>query len=341
MARELPPVSTVMPFPKATLAQYNNLTPELQRNPYRFPFTLYGAAKAVTVTQRPEYGIPGVVWDCGVVLANAVAATPARFHGKTILEVGAATGIAAAVAWHCGASLAVASDLPQVVVDVTRPAIQSFVREAGSVPAARRDALLGMPLTWGDAEETAALQALLASRLATGAVGGGAGAKKPARGAAGGGTAPAHWDFVLAADVSYQPNMFAALLECLKALVPGGTDAHEKEEKDGDPSVDDGKKTAPVPVTTAAAAAAAPVVCHTTLLFVYRRRVNADADMLAALRGAYVEVAATPGQRLVPSYPKDNLTLFEFRTAASVAAAPPAGPPTATTGGKKGKKGGK
>ena len=344
--------------PKATLKDYNNLTPEVQRNPYRFNFSLYGAAKSVAVPQDPTYGIPGVVWDCGVVLANAVAAAPARFHGRSVLEVGAATGLAAAVAWHCGASLAVATDLPQVVADVTRPTLLGIVRDAGAVPAARRESLAALPLTWGDAEEAAALRAFLAARIASGAVAaptggsGGPGAKKAGGGAKAGAAGatpspaasppPPHWDYVLAADVSYQPNMFAALLECLTAIMPPGrrhrAPAPEEDDDAGGATGDavggdgsdapDGLDDGPP--------------CHTTLLFVYRRRVTADADMLAALRDAYVEVAATPGQQLSPSYPKDNLTLYEFRTAASVAAAPPPSPagPAGAAGGKgKAKKG--
>jgi predicted nicotinamide N-methyase len=100
------------PFPNSTNASYNNAIPALLKNPFRFRFNLYGTEHTVSVQQRPEYGIPGVVWDGGAVLAAAVAATPARWHGRTIVELGSGTGMVSAVLWHCGAAYALATDLP-------------------------------------------------------------------------------------------------------------------------------------------------------------------------------------------------------------------------------------
>jgi predicted nicotinamide N-methyase len=305
----------VCPNMKATFAQstpgatYNNAIPALQKNPFRFRFAVFGAEKTVAVTQRPEYGIAGIVWDCGAVLCAYLAATPAKWHGRTFLELGAGTGVASAVAWHCGAAAAVASDLPAVVDDVTRPTLQQCASDA---KGGNKKALVAHAVSWGVAEDAAAVRALLR-------------------------TAPHEalplFDYVVAADVSYRPNEYVPLLRTITALVPPDGDGRASMAALLD--VGDGDDAPDAPDTPAPAAP-----CATVVLFVYRRRVTADVDMLAYLRACYVEVGAVPGRAVEPAYPKDDLTLFEFRTHGGVARLAAAKAPAAAAAqrGKKSKR---
>lgn len=51
----------------------------------------------------------------------------------------------------------------------------------------------------------------------------------------------------------------------------------------------------------------------TTFIFVHRKRFDNDSNFLDLLMASFTPVKATPVAQVEPQYPKDNLTIYEFR----------------------------
>lgn len=101
--------------------------------------------------QCPDHGIPGKVWDGGLILAEAIARNCDWVKGKTVVEMGSGTGIVGTTACACGASQVTLTDLAEHV-EVLRGTIhlnQHLVGESGRIRAVEHewgsnaDALLG------------------------------------------------------------------------------------------------------------------------------------------------------------------------------------------------------
>jgi predicted nicotinamide N-methyase len=253
-------------------AKYNNLIAALTANPYTYRFQAFGESHQVVITQSPQYGIGGVLWDCEQVLASYVASTPDRWNSASCIELGAGTGMAAIVAWRLGA-FAVSTDLPEVVTDIMVANVQANIDAYDKKK--RKTALIAAPLAWGVHEHAVSCEALCARARAAGLITRSA----PAAGKKGdvaqaNATPDGSFDFVIAADVIYHSEQHEPLFNTLLQLVKP----------------------------------------HTTFIFVHRRRFENDSNFIDLIRSGFKEVKATPVAQVEPRYPKDNLTIYEFRS---------------------------
>lgn len=132
-----------------------------------------------------------VLWDASVRLARHVFALGRpQLAGKRVVELGCGTGLAGLAAGVQGAQV-VLTDLPEVLAEVTEANLQAnlpALRDSGAAP---QGTVALQPLAWGD----------------------GVGHLEP----------PPPFDYVLAADVVYRPELFEPLRRTLLQLAGPGT----------------------------------------------------------------------------------------------------------------------
>lgn len=227
---------------------YNNLMMELHANPYKFTYKTYGTSKEIVIQQDFEFGIGGVLWDCGLILAKylSLPENQSRWQGKVVVELGAATALPALVAWQLGAK-AVATDLAEVVGPITTPNIHINTVNASKL---LRKSILPAVCAWGEDADADALLTQCPLVKENGGV----------------------IDFVIAADVVYRGEDHPKLLHTIERL------ASEK----------------------------------TVIIFVHRSRVSNDGNFVDPLKAAFVQTKAVNAKSALPSYPKDNATIYEF-----------------------------
>jgi len=233
---------------KCTGAQYNNLMLELHTNPYKFQFKTFGATKEIVISQDFDFGIGGVLWDCGLILAKYITSqeNQTRWLQKVVVELGAGTALPALTAWQLGAKV-VATDLPEVVEPVTNPNIQLNIANATKQ---HRKTCLAAPCSWGeDADADALLQHCPLVKENRGVI-----------------------DFIIAADVVYRGEDHPKLLHTIRRL------ASEK----------------------------------TVIIFVHRTRVSNDGNFVEPLKATFVQTKSVNAKTVLPTYPKDNATIYEF-----------------------------
>lgn len=232
----------------STGAQYNNLMLELHANPYKFQYKTFGASKEIVIQQNFDFGIGGVLWDCGLILAKymTLQENQTRWQQKVVVELGAGTALPALVAWQLGAK-AIATDLPEVVEPVTNPNLQLNITAATK---ASRKLCLAANCSWGeDSDADALLQQCPLVKENKGVV-----------------------DFIIAADVVYRGEDHPKLLHTIMRL------ASEK----------------------------------TVIIFVHRTRVSNDGNFVEPLKETFVQTKAVNAKVALPTYPKDNATIYEF-----------------------------
>ena len=74
---------------------------------------LPGLPGPVLIGEAPDHGIPGKVWDGGLVLAHFMAANSALVRDRACVELGAGTGIVGITAACYGAGSLLLTDLPE------------------------------------------------------------------------------------------------------------------------------------------------------------------------------------------------------------------------------------
>ncbi|KAJ1473949.1 hypothetical protein T484DRAFT_1834213 [Baffinella frigidus] len=92
-----------------------------------------GLPEPLVILECPDHGIPGKVWDGGLILAEFLAAHPEWVQGKKVLEVGSGTGLSGIAAACSGARAVILTDLPDHVPILAANAAASL----GAVSAAR------------------------------------------------------------------------------------------------------------------------------------------------------------------------------------------------------------
>lgn len=266
----------------------------------------------------------------------------------SFLELGAGTGLAGVAAWLCGGR-SVISDLPEVVAAITAPNVSLNTSATSTIhvpdpnhkPAAsssskskgkadetkdesgalywgdgpidgapaehliaktfqntnaasvlkRKRSLVAMPVSWGVREDcTAARQALQQMLVQE--------QQQPPSDT----TLPT-FDVLLAADVIYHSEQHPILLDTIRTLF-GINDGDEGDATaTGEAGCTKAKKGHHQAKTKK---------LQQRLIFVHRKRFSYDDDFLEPLKETLQLVAKTAVKHIVPSYPRDNLTIYEF-----------------------------
>lgn len=131
--------------------QYSNEMVELLANPYTYSYTTCGVKRDIHIHQFFEFGIGGVLWDCGLMLSRYLthAHNVNRWAGKVVVEVGTGTGLPALLCWQLGAK-AIATDLGEVVTAVTDP--NAAVNVAAGPKASKKHFATAV-VRWGEDED--------------------------------------------------------------------------------------------------------------------------------------------------------------------------------------------
>ncbi|CUG86148.1 methyltransferase family 16, putative [Bodo saltans] len=178
--------------------QYNNAMVELLANPYTYSHTNCSVKREIQIHQFFEFGIGGVLWDCGLMLGKYITHphNMNRWAGKVVVEVGTGTGLPALLCWQLGAK-AIATDLGEVVEAVTNPNVAINLAAA---PKAMRKSLSTAEVRWGEDEDCARLLQSPPVLENKGVI-----------------------DFIIAADVVYRSEDHAKLLRTLDLLASDKT----------------------------------------------------------------------------------------------------------------------
>lgn len=172
---------------------YNNAMMELSANPFTFSHTTCGVKRDIVIHQLFEFGIGGVLWDCGLMLANYVTHPDnrGRWAGKVVVELGTGTALPALLCWQLGAK-AIASDLDDVVRAVTAP---NVLANLAAGPKANRKCCVSAVVRWGEDEDCANLMACPLIQANKGVI-----------------------DYIIAADVVYRSEDHPKLLRTIELL---------------------------------------------------------------------------------------------------------------------------
>ncbi len=140
----------------------------------------------VLLLETLDLGIPGKIWDAGLVMCQLFARNVGVVRGRRVLELGAGTGLVGLCAWRLGAAHVTLTDLP----DVCRLMADTLVANARCAPSGADATASVAPLAWGTADADAFVGS---------------------------------FDVLIMADVVYEPRFYAALLDTCLKLVPEGS----------------------------------------------------------------------------------------------------------------------
>ena len=281
---------------------------------------------------------------------NSSTFDPTTIHSlanTSFLELGAGTGLAGVAAWLCGGR-SVISDLPDVVSAITAPNVSLNTSASSTIhvpdpnakpPAAagkgkggktdetkgesssplywgdgpadglpkesmiaktfqntnaasvlkRKKSLLALPVSWGVREDCTSARTALQQMLASEQQGAQSSSEA---------TLPT-FDVLLAADVIYHSDQHPILLDTIRTLF--GINDTPEETPAASPETTKAKKGAQNRPKK-----------QQRLIFVHRKRFSYDDDFLDPLKETLQLVAKTAVKHIVPSYPRDNLTIYEF-----------------------------
>jgi methylase of polypeptide subunit release factors len=79
------------------------------------PVQVPGLDVPIIILECPDHGIPGKVWDGGLILSEYLSQHPEIVRGKRCLEVGAGTGVVGITVACLGCAHVELTDLPEHV----------------------------------------------------------------------------------------------------------------------------------------------------------------------------------------------------------------------------------